>query len=655
MCGIAGIVGEQTGFLEMMLERMAHRGPDDRGIYRGRGVALGIKRLAIIDPTGGNQPLANEDRTVWCVHNGEIYNHRGLRAGLEGRGHRVRSGSDGEVIPHLYEEEGAAFVARLEGMYALALWDEGKRELLVVRDRLGIKPFYYWQNGPNLVFASEVKAILAMPGLTARPDPAAIDQYLTFRYVPAPHTLFRGIKKLPPGHSLRFREGRLDISPYWDLSFPARDQNPLSEEDYAAGVWRLFREAVSSHLMSDVPLGLFLSGGLDSSAILGAVASLGKGARTFSLGFAGEAAGNPEYDEFADAARVAADFGATHQELLVDPSAVPEILPELVWHLDEPLGDPTAIPLYLLARAVGSQVKVVLSGEGADEVFAGYDIYHEPRAVARFQALPSFLRQRILHPLLMSFPEGTPGKDLARRANTDISLRYFGVGKTFSEAEKHRLYSDDYAGSHKMDPREVTRAYFERVNGLDPLDKMLYFDTKVWLPEDTLLKADKMTMAHSLELRVPWLDHHLVEFAAAIPHHFKLRENTVKYILRVALDGLLSPRTLSRRKIGFPVPLRFWLRGTLGETAERIILGKRARERGYFTPAAVRDLIGETPGGSSVHGRKIYTLLILELWHRIFIDGDSPGVLAEEMASPAGNYFPVPELSGELLKETELS
>ncbi len=655
MCGIAGIVGERTGFLEMMLERMAHRGPDDRGIYRGQGVALGIKRLAIIDPTGGNQPVANEDRTVWCVHNGEIYNHRALRAGLENRGHRARSGSDGEVIPHLYEEEGPAFITRLEGMYALALWDEGKRELLVVRDRLGIKPLYYWHSGRHFAFASEVKALLAIPGLSARPDPAVLDQYLTFRYVPAPNTLFQGIKKLPPGHALSFREGRLEVLPYWDLSFPARDRSQLSEEDYAAGVWRLFREAVSSHLMSDVPLGLFLSGGLDSSAILGAVASLGKGTRTFSLGFAGESSGHPEYEEFADAARVAADFGATHQEFLVDPSEVPEILPELVWHLDEPLGDPTAIPLYLLARAVGGQVKVVLSGEGADEVFAGYDIYHEPRAVARFQALPSFLRRRILHPLLMSFPEGTPGKDLVRRADTDISLRYFGVGKTFSEAERTKLYSDDYAGSNKNDPRDVTRAYFDRVADLDPLDKMLYFDTKVWLPEDTLLKADKMTMAHSLELRVPWLDHRLVEFAASIPHHFKLKENTAKYILRVAFDGILSPRTLTRRKIGFPVPLRFWLRGTFGEAAGRIILGKKATERGYFAPAAVQELVGESAAGNSVHGRKIYTLLMLELWHRIFIDGDSPGELTEEMTSSGGNYFPVSSLGGEVLEERELS
>ncbi len=641
MCGIYGAAGPVPAKLladrvRRMGDELGHRGPDDRGSWAASGVALGMRRLAIIDVAGGHQPMANEDRTLWLVYNGEIYNHMQLRGELRRRGHRFRTHADTEVILHLYEELGEACVERLRGVFAFALWDDRRGQLLLARDRLGVKPLYLYRQHDTLYFASEAKAFWTIPQVRPAVDREALHYFLTFRYVPAPRTLFQGVEKLLPGHTLTVRQGRETLREYWDLPMGGETET-ADETEYAERLRELLEEAVRLRLMSEVPLGLFLSGGLDSSSLLALMERSGMDRiATFSVGFAGAGGGDhPDYGEFGQARFVAEQFPTAHRELLVHPAQVAGSLPSMIWHLDEPLADPTVVPLDFVCRLAREQVTVALSGEGADEILAGYEIYREPSAVQNFLRLPPFVRQRIIAPLLGALPEGVRGRNFLWRASRPLPERYFGVGFLFPEAEKDKLYAPPFRREDdNWDPCSLTHPYYQRVRHADPVNQMLYFDTKVWLPEDTLLKADKISMAHSLELRVPMLDHRVVEFAARLPSHLKLKGSTGKYLLRLAMRGVLPERVLRRPKIGFPTPMSRWLSREFRSLAQELLLGEQALDRGYFAPEALRSLLRQDPAAPGV-GRRVYALMVLELWHRIFIDGESQGEMSGRLAQAA--------------------
>lgn len=693
MCGICGIAFAVDGpspsleVLNAMCQEMAHRGPDGRGVHQEPGLGLGFQRLAIIGREDGQQPLGNEDGSLYLVCNGEIYNHLELRRQLTRQGHVFRTHSDVETILHLYEEEGAGCLDRLRGMFAFALWDRRRRSLLLARDRLGIKPLYYMEIRPGrtgllsrpgpetpapagLAFASEIKALLSLPEVQAVPDLRALHAYLTFRYVPAPATLFRGIYKLQPGHFALYQHGRWEDHVYWQLPWPPEPAAPGrgggQEQEAADELISILDDAVRLHLQSEVPVGILLSGGVDSNAIMALAAGASSdfsaipesGAapgitpdpplpprplRTFSLGFAH--AGVPQAGFYElDLARAAARrFGAVHHEAVVGPDQVPASLAAILWHLEEPLGDPSIIPLYFISHTVAQAgVPVILSGEGADELFAGYEVYYASRAVRQFQRLPAPLRERVVRPLAGLVSARMPGHNLLQRLLDPVPSWYRGVGYTFPDVLKEALYSDTTRNALAgWDLQEWTRAAFPpdspeppRGQG-DPLDQMLYFDICSWLPDDTLLKADKLTMAYSLELRVPFLDHRVVEFAATLPAGLKVSGNTLKYVLKKALANVLPPEVLQRKKVGFTAPMRAWLSEELYAYAASVLRSRRFRERGYFRDSAVRQLLQSAGPMSSLRSRQILTLVVLEVWHRLFVDGD------RDLLGAAASYRPL--------------
>ncbi|MGI9861260.1 asparagine synthase (glutamine-hydrolyzing) [Moorella naiadis] len=638
MCGIGGIAyadPRQTstaGLLEAMAGAMYHRGPDDQGLHREPGCGLSFRRLGIIDLDGGHQPLSNEDDTLWLICNGEIYNYRQLRRGLQARGHIFRSGSDAEVILHLYEERGLDCLGELQGMFALALWDRRQRCLLLARDRLGIKPLYYTMVSGNLAFASEIKPLLTLPGVNAAANLAAIDSYLTLRFVPAPLTFFREIYKLRPGHYLTYHQGRVKDEGYWDL--PAPGSFTGTADEAAATLLALLQETVGSHLQSEAPVGLFLSGGLDSSTILALAAREGVGRlQTFSLGFTRANQPHQGFWELAAARGLARYYATDHHEIEVAPGEVPEALARMVWQLEEPLGDPTMIPLYFISREASGRVKVVLSGEGADEIFAGYEVYLEPWQRTLLHRLPLPMKQRLLASLAACWPAGWPGKNFLRRAALPVEAWYRGVGFTFSEEEKAGLYGPALGREVQGSFFENQLAnYFQGQGETETLAKMLYFDIKYWLADDTLIKSDKLTMARSLELRVPFLDHRVVEFAAALPAYFKVRGNSLKYILRKATAALLPAAILQRQKLGFTAPITVWVNGELHSFAVNLLTSPQFRERHYFRQEDIDRLLQDTRPHPA-RGRQIFALMVLELWHRLFIDGEKELALPQETLS----------------------
>lgn len=627
MCGIGGIACAgadevpPVGQLTAMAWAMAHRGPDDQGLYRQPGIGLCFRRLSIIDRQGGHQPIGNEDGSIWLVCNGEIYNHHKLRRELQARGHVFRSRSDVEVILHLYEEKGLDCLGLLKGMFAFALWDQKRRRLLLARDRLGIKPLYYTVLPGKICFASEIKPLLALPGVEAEVNLEAIDSYLTFRFVPAPLTLFKGIVKLQPGHYLTYCRGKVRVKRYWDLPLPATSTR--NEDASAAYLLALLQETVRSHLQAETPVGLFLSGGLDSSVLL-ALAAGESSARlqTFSLGFTRGDRPHQGFWELAEARRLARYYATEHHEIEVSPGDVPCALADIIWQLEEPLGDPTIIPLYFISREAALRVKVVLSGEGADEIFAGYEVYLQPWQRTLLHLLPLPLKKNLLASLATRWPAGLPGKNFLRRATLPVEAWYRGVGLTFNEGEKANLYGPGLKQVITgLEPEAGARAYFPSGDYLSPLEKMLYFDTKYWLADDTLLKADKLTMACSLELRVPFLDHQVVEYAAVLPPGFKIRGKVLKYILKKAVADILPPGVIRRQKLGFTAPITSWINNELHAFAAAVLQSQQFRRREYFRPEVVEGLLKDTRPHPA-RGRQIFALLVLELWHRLFIDGE---------------------------------
>lgn len=635
MCGICGIAYcnksnlPNLSLIKNMCIKMVHRGPDEQGIHLEPGIALGFQRLGIVDRQGGHQPLTNEDKSLWLVCNGEIYNYVEIRKYLQGLGHTFNTNSDAEVILHLYEEEGEKLFSRLRGMFAFALWDSKKKQLMLARDRMGIKPLYFTVINGNIFFASEIKALLVLPEVKAVPDTKALHSYLTYRFVPAPDTLFKGIQKLQPAHYLIYRAGRAFQQRYWnylDIS-----QASCSEEEYTEELLHLLQKTVELHLQSEVPVGVFLSSGIDSASILALASQTGAKLNTYTLGFRRNKHPHPNYWELSEARQVAARYNTIHREIEVSPQEIPLALMNIIRQTEEPLGDPTEIPLYFISREASQDVTVILSGEGADEVFAGYEIYLWPQLCHRFQMLPEFIRQGLLAPMAKQLPNGFPGKNFIHRATTSLPDWYRGVGFTFSDAEMFQLYSKQIKQvNSEINLTNISNEDYMLLQDLHPVNQMLYLDNRYWLPDDVLIKSDKITMANTLELRVPFLDHKVVEFAAALPANLKVHNKSLKYILKKAMGNVLPEDVINRKKIGFTAPISAWITKELRPYAEALLTSSRFLDRGYFEPRSVLNLLAASKTGSCVHTRQVYTLMVLELWHRLFIDREYENTKIEE-------------------------
>lgn len=622
MCGICGVVGNgDPDILDRMLRRLIHRGPDEEGRHRDGPVAIGARRLRVIDPAGGQQPVRNETGSVWAVMNGEIYNYRSLRDELIRKGHRFQSNCDTEVLVHLYEEEGPDAVRRLRGMFAYALWDADRKRLLLVRDRLGIKPLYY-AVGPPLVFASELPSLLeALPGWGIRPR--AIADYLNLLYVPGPETIFEGVRQLQPGEGLTIADGRLAT---WRYSEPGNgvpaERVAPSLEEIRERFLAALRDSVRAHLMSDVPLGLFLSGGLDSGSILAIMREVIDGPiKTFSIGYEAEA--DQSYNELDPARRVAAHFGAHHTEELLRPDAV-SLLPRVVAGMGEPFADSSAIPTYLVSEVARRSVTVALSGIGGDELFGGYPRYLGLRAAGRYAWLPRGVRAWIAAHVAPHLPEGSGGRDhLGRlrrflmdghRAIDDQYLRWTTFvppewgNAAFGPAVRPALADGSFEARY--------RALFAQWPSRASEDRAMGLDLQTYLPDDLLRMGDRMSMAHSLELRVPFCDQDLLAFALTLPSGLRFSGLQLKGFMRDALQPLLSPQILAGPKKGFRVPLARWLREDLRDLVHDLLSERAVGERGYLQPAYVRWLLEEHESGRRNFADAIYAVLVLELWHR---------------------------------------
>ena len=620
MCGIAGIFNIDGrgsvahAAVKRMADSMVHRGPDDEGVFVSGPVGLGHRRLSIIDIKSGHQPMSNEDDSVWIVFNGEIYNHEDIRPVLEARGHVYWTHSDTESIIHAYEEFGDDFETHLTGMFAFAIWDARRRRLVLSRDRLGIKPVYYTVHRNQLIFASEIKAILTVEGIDRRVDQDALDAFLSLRYVPGPKTMFQGIFKLQPGHTLTVEDGRVTIRPYWDLNFA---EEPRDERHAFDELEALIFDVCRSHLMSEVPYGVFLSGGVDSSSIVAVLKEILKDrVMTFTVGYE-QAAGINEFDYASIVGRHA---DTVHHEMILPSKDFADWIPQLVWHLDEPVGDAACVPLYFLARYAKERATVLHSGEGADEIFAGYSIYKKMDAINRLQAGPLFFLARATSGGLAPLAGQGKVARYLRLLGLPLEERYRGVSGHFMEGMKKGLVKPGAlpnAEGHAF-LTETFGGYYNRVKSAKNLNKMLFVDTKTWLPDDLLVKADKMTMAASVELRVPFLDHRLVEFAARLPVSYKIRNGQTKYLLKKAMERHLPPSVIYRSKKGFPVPVANWFRNGLYGIATEMLLNPQSAVSTYLQPVSVRRILEQHKAGNRDFSDELWGLLVLENWFRVF-------------------------------------
>lgn len=620
MCGIAGILsldGQPVLLDEIraMCAVLVHRGPDDEGIYLGQRVGLGMRRLSIIDLATGQQPIRNEDGSVWIVFNGEIYNFQELRRDLEARGHHFYTATDTEAIVHLYEEHGVRCVEKLRGMFAFALWDDRQRRLLLARDRLGIKPLYYTESGGQFVFASELKAILQVPGVVRKLNWRAVNHLFTFLTTPPAESIVEGIRKLEPAHILMAAPGQTTrCERYWDVRF--EPDGGRSEGYFVERLQALLEESTRLHLMSDVPLGVFLSGGIDSSAVVAMMArQLSRPVKTFSIGFPDQ-----DYSELAYARLVADAFGADHHELVLEPD-VTGILDDLAWHLDEPFGDSSAIPTYMVSKLASQHVTVVLSGDGGDELFAGYDKYTVEGRERRLRFIPAPVR-RALSTMTALMPSGMRGQNFLRHIALPDPNRYLDAATLFNRARQQKLFRPEVLELFsEYDPWAQAAERFARADG-HWLSALQYFDIHTYLPLDILTKVDRMSMAHSIEVRPPLLDHTLVEFAATIPPGLKLRRGTTKYVLKRALRGILPDRVIDRAKQGFAIPLGRWFRGQLREFVGDLLLSETSRTRHMFNPRYLEQLTRRPDRGRETDlDLELWTMMSFELWCRTFLGG----------------------------------
>jgi len=637
MCGITGVFEYQRrrpvdlDLLKGMMNVIQHRGPDDAGVYRNGPIALGMRRLSIIDIEGGKQPVSNETGEVTLVFNGEIYNFRALQAELCDRGHRLGSASDTEVIVHTYEERGDECVEELRGMFGFALWDGGNGKLLLARDRLGIKPLYYADVNGVLIFGSEIKSILQHPLISAEVDADALNNFLSLKYIPAPQTLFRGICALPPGHLLTCDRGGVKVRRYWDLGFPATVA--WSEDEAAERLDGVLRESVLLHLQSDVPFGAFLSGGLDSSTIVALMAEyLNQPVNTFSIGFENEGS---EVSEAHYARLVANHFGTRHNEVFISAEDFLSHAERVVWHLDQPVADLACFANMILAECASRQVKMVLTGEGGDELFAGYARYSGERFRRVTKWLPGWAGDNMVD--VASLLPGLRRPKLALKALTqkDEACRLVHWFSLFSTSEKARLLSKEMQGeiSTLASAEELFAKHLASCESRVPLNRMLYVDTKLWLADDLLARGDKMSMAASLEARVPLLDHKLVEFAASLPPHLKIQRLTRKYLLRKVAARYLPSSILHRKKQGFPIPISGWIRKEAKEFVSDLLSWETVRRRGLLDPDYVQAILKQHLQGRADRGAQLWGLLQLELWGRQFLDAPAISEAGEAKAA----------------------
>ena len=644
MCGICGVFySDRTqqvnrDILVTMNEEIVHRGPDDHGLFAEENIGLAMRRLSIIDVHTGHQPISNEDKSIWIVFNGEIYNHQELRKDLESRGHRYSSKSDTETIVHLYEQYGADCVKHLRGMFAFAIWDRSKRRLFMARDRLGIKPLYYLYDGQTLLFGSEIKAILVYPGVKPEFNRSTLAEYLAFGYIAGGESMYAGVRKLLPGHTLTLEEhGQPQISSYWDLDVRSDDES-RPREHYVRRYRELLEACVSSHLMSDVPLGVFLSGGLDSSAVAALTTKIRKGPiETFSVGYGEEA-----YSELPFARTIAEHLKSNHHEVQLSRDEFFQTLPRLIWHEDEPIAWPSSVALYFVARLARERVTVVLTGEGSDETLGGYTRYPWTLLNSRMDsvyrtlmpaALRSRLRERInAGPLSAATKRKLEHTFLGRDGTSWSSLYFDNFYSAFSAREQDELLTaearlsagDAYAGS---------MAHWNHSSG-GLLHRLLYTDIKTYLVE-LLMKQDQMSMAASVESRVPFLDHELVEFTASIPAKYSTKGIKGKCILKAAVADLLPAAIVHRQKMGFPTPWAYWLAGPHLESLERLLLETRTLERRLFRPEVLRRLFAEQRSGYRDHGNRIWRLLNLELWLRVCVESEPAADLVQACGAVA--------------------
>jgi asparagine synthase (glutamine-hydrolysing) len=608
----------QVADVRRMCQTIVHRGPDDEGTYVNGPVGLGMRRLSIIDLAGGQQPIHNEDESVWVVFNGEIYNFLELRRELEGRGHKFYTHTDTEVIVHLYEEMGADCVKKLRGMFAIALYDERKRSLFLARDRLGKKPLHYALHKGRLLFGSEIKAILAVAPELAEINSEGLLQYFYFGYIPDPHTGFAEIRKLPPAHLIEYAQGEVKIRQYWDV--PEYGTHPvLSEEECLEELERRLEEAVRIRLISDVPLGALLSGGVDSSIIVALMARVSSApVKTFSIGFQAE-----RFNEAKYARLVAERFGTDHHELILDPN-LEETLTFLSGMLEEPFGDASMLPTYYVCRMARQHVTVALSGDGGDELFAGYDRYLVAMERRKFDRIPRWLGRLYREQLHERMPAGIYGKNLAWNASLNPRDRYLDDVSYFPALHRERsLFTKEFlnASARLSDPLRQWQQYYDNAPAKDRLSRFMYLDMKTYLTADILTKLDRMSMATSLEARVPLLDHEFVEWVAALPVEWKFRAGTRKYVLKRLAERLGIPsELLHRRKQGFQLPLVDWMRSELKDQFLSVLLEPRTLQRGYFKPEAVQALIKEHLRGRRNRSGMLWRMLVLELWHRNFME-----------------------------------
>jgi asparagine synthase (glutamine-hydrolysing) len=612
-----------------------HRGPDDEGSYADDRIAFGMRRLSIIDVAGGHQPIANEDESLQVVCNGEIYNFRELRAELEEKGHRFRTKSDAEVIVHLYEEHGDAFVKHLGGMFGFALWDVRRKRLLIGRDRVGIKPIYYREHGGRLAFASEAKAILALPDASAEIDPLALYEYLALGYTPAPFSILRGIKKLPVASMMVCEGGAVRIEPYWSL--PEGVDADATEAEWCDRVKDTLERAVVSQMVSDVPLGAFLSGGIDSSAVVAFMArNSSEPIKTYSIGFDTAGGAGSYYNELPFARRVSELFRTDHREIVVRPD-VASLLPRLLWHMDEPIADSAFLTTYLIAEFARKDVTVILSGVGGDELFGGYRRYLGPYYDRFARVLPGWLRRGVLAPIARRLPSDrhSPLLNLSRH------VRQYVLAQELPFEERYRSYVQAFGAGELAEllrappaqPWDALGRAFKASKGADALDRLIRADLLTQLPDDLLLLTDKMTMATSLECRVPILDHEVVELSARMPSRMKIRGRTLKHVLKRALRGLLPDEILFRKKRGFGAPMGAWLKGELAGLIGSVLSRESVEARGLFSWPAVERTLALHAANKADHTDHLLSLMNLEIWCRMTLDGRTPDDVTSQLTA----------------------
>jgi asparagine synthase (glutamine-hydrolysing) len=627
MCGICGILKTDGDFsfpaasLSKMLTTITHRGPDDQGIFLDNDLALGMQRLSIIDLSTGQQPMFNEDGTVVVVCNGEIYNYKEITQFLRKKNHVLKTTCDTEVLAHLYEEFGKDFVNYVDGMFSIALWDKKKRTMLLVRDRLGIKPLYYFYKDRHLVFASEIKAILQAPEVPCSVNLTALSAFLTLKYVPAPQTMFADINALEPGHRILFDGNNLVTEPYWDISYPARANPSRRESSYIEELESLLMDTVRSHLMSDVPFGAFLSGGIDSSVVVAMMSQyLRQPVQTFSVGYSQE---HSEVSELQYANLVARQYQTDQHDVIFSEQDFIDLTPKLIWYLDQPIADQASLATYKLSQYASQYVKMVLTGEGGDELFAGYARYPGEKVVSSLSFIPVPWRIQA-----KNFLHSQPGLRRWKHAFTAFSHRH-DIDRLvhwfclFSDEQKHLLLTDSIIDELAHDlyhPRNVFQEKVSKHPHASSLNRMLYVDTKLWLPDDLLARGDKTSMAASIEGRVPLLSHHIVEFAASLPDHLKLKQLTRKYLLKKVAERHLPKGIIYRKKAGFPMPVAAWMRDGANAYMHDVLSSANIQKRGYFNNDYVQGLMKHHETGQSDYSTQLWALMNVELWHQTFFD-----------------------------------